>query len=58
MLFDIEIVKKLYEELPGKLKTARLRVGRPLTLTEKILYCHLTSPLKRDPYPRQDVRGF
>ncbi len=41
MAFDIEMIKKVYEELPGKIEAARKEAGRPLTLAEKILYAHL-----------------
>src|SRR4051812_16600255 len=41
MAFDIEMIRRVYEELPGKIETARTAVGRPLTLAEKILYAHL-----------------
>ena len=41
MAFDIEMIKKVYAELPGKIEAARNTVGRPLTLAEKILYAHL-----------------
>ncbi len=41
MAFDIEMIKKVYSELPGKIEAARKTVGRPLTLAEKILYSHL-----------------
>ncbi|MEJ7684837.1 MAG: aconitate hydratase [Segetibacter sp.] len=48
MAFDIEMIKKVYEELPGKIEAARKEAGRPLTLAEKILYAHLHTdmPLK------------
>ncbi|HRH03297.1 MAG TPA: aconitate hydratase [Bacteroidia bacterium] len=42
MAFDIEMIKNLYAQLGGKVEAARKVVGRPLTLTEKILYAHLT----------------
>ncbi len=42
MAFDIEMIKKVYAGFPGKVSAARKTVGRPLTLTEKILYAHLT----------------
>ena len=35
-----EQVKKLYESFSEKLKTARKRLNRPLTLAEKILWAH------------------
>ena len=38
MAFDIDMIKKVYEKLPSKIEAARKLVGRPLTLTEKILY--------------------
>lgn len=41
MAFDIEMIKKVYENMPGRVDKAREIVGRPLTLTEKILYNHL-----------------
>jgi aconitate hydratase len=41
MVFDLDMIKKVYAELPGKIAAARNVVGRPLTLTEKILYSHL-----------------
>jgi aconitate hydratase len=41
MAFDIEMIKKHYEALPGKVDNARKLLGRPLTLSEKILYAHL-----------------
>jgi len=36
-----ENVKKFYESMTEKLKRYRTALGRPLTLAEKILYCHL-----------------
>ncbi|MDQ6527567.1 aconitate hydratase [Flavobacterium sp. LHD-85] len=41
MAFDIEMIKKVYENMPARVDKAREIVGRPLTLTEKILYNHL-----------------
>jgi len=49
MAFDIDMIKAHYESLPAKVEAARKELGRPLTLTEKILYAHLhkESPLKK-----------
>ena len=44
MVFDLDLIKKLYAELPEKVNQARTLVGRPLTLSEKILYSHLYNP--------------
>lgn len=47
MIFDFEMIEKFYRELPGKISVARIVTGRPLTLTEKILYGHLSEPLNK-----------
>ena len=41
MVFDIEMIKKVYAQIPERVDKARQVVGRPLTLAEKILYTHL-----------------
>jgi len=43
MVFDLDLIKKVYKEMPGKVAAARKLLGRPLTLSEKILYSHLTN---------------
>lgn len=40
MAFDIEMIRKIYGQLPGKVAAARTMLGRPLTLAEKVLYAH------------------
>jgi aconitate hydratase len=42
MAFDIEMIKEVYAQIPSRIAAARKVVGKPLTLTEKILYAHLT----------------
>ena len=41
MAFDIEMIKKVYGTMAHRIDKARELVGRPLTLSEKILYSHL-----------------
>ena len=41
MIFDFEMIKTFYRDLPGKISGIRKALGRPLTLSEKILYSHL-----------------
>ncbi len=41
MVFDLEMIRKKYAEIPGRVEAARNVLKRPLTLTEKILYSHL-----------------
>ena len=52
MAFDIEMIKAVYERLPAKVEAARKLVGRPLTLTEKILYAHLHTNQKAKNFGR------
>ena len=52
MLFDLDMMKKVYERLQVKLADTRALLNRPLTLTEKILYAHLVN------FPKKElVRG-
>ncbi len=41
MAFDIDMIKKVYSNFGSRIAAARTAVGKPLTLTEKILYAHL-----------------
>lgn len=52
MAFDIEMIKEVYKNLPAKVEAARKIVGRPLTLTEKILYSHLHIDQKSENFAR------
>ena len=52
MAFDIEMIKRVYAELPEKIAKARELLGRPMTYTEKILYAHLAEPLPQEAFER------
>ena len=41
MVFDIEMIKKVYQTISQRVEKARALNERPLTLSEKILYSHL-----------------
>ena len=41
MAFDIEMIQKVYSHFPARVEAAKKLLGKPLTLTEKILYSHL-----------------
>jgi len=59
MLFDIDLVRKVYSALPSKIEKARNSVNRPLTLSEKILFSHLWDELPAKPYGRgEDYVNF
>ena len=52
MAFDFDMIKTVYQNLPQKIAAARKILGRPLTLTEKILYSHLTGGIAGSAYER------
>jgi aconitate hydratase len=41
MAFDIDMIKGVYANMAKRVDEARNIVGKPLTLSEKILYSHL-----------------
>jgi len=41
MAFDLDLIQSVYQRMPERVAAARQLLGRPLTLTEKILYSHL-----------------
>ena len=41
MIFDIDMIKRVYSQMAERVDTARVLVKKPLTLAEKILYSHL-----------------
>ena len=41
MVFDLDMIKAFYAGYEAKVNAARVVLGRPLTLSEKILYAHL-----------------
>lgn len=42
MVFDLEMIKAVYQKYPERVEAARKVLGKPLTLSEKILYTHLS----------------
>ncbi len=50
MIFDLDMIKKVYTEFPGKVDKAKALLNRPLTLAEKILFAHL--------HESQDLQNF
>src|SRR6187200_3419604 len=51
-MFDLEMIKNLYANFGDRVAAGRKAVGRPLTLTEKILYAHLWQGNATDAYDR------
>ena len=52
MAFDIEMIKKVYANMPARIEAARKTLGKPLTLAEKILYSHLDASFQVKDYAR------
>jgi aconitate hydratase len=50
MAFDIEMIKNTYSRMGARIDAAKKIVGKPLTLTEKILYSHL--------WEQKDLKAF
>jgi aconitate hydratase len=50
MAFDIEMIKNTYSRMGARIDAAKKVVGKPLTLTEKILYSHL--------WEQKDLKAF
>ena len=51
-MFDFNIIKDIYEKIPTRVSYARNALGRPLTLSEKILYSHLYITEELNSYSR------
>lgn len=49
-MFDLEMIKKVYGNYTPKMEKIREVLNRPLTLTEKVLYTHLSE--------EQEIRDF
>ncbi len=53
MAFDIDMIQRVYANLGERVEAARQAVGKPLTLSEKILYSHLFAGTGSSPRPTQ-----
>ena len=52
MVFDEEMIQRIYASLPEKIALVKNKLQRPLTLTEKILYSHLAANEPLENYNR------
>ncbi len=52
MVFDLDMVTEFYSKYATKVAAARDFLGRPLTLSEKILYAHLWEELPKKAFER------
>lgn len=56
MIQDLQMMKRVYNNMSSRLQTARQVLNRPLTLTEKILYSHLAP--SNDSFKPELAQGF
>ncbi|HRY99796.1 MAG TPA: aconitate hydratase, partial [Bacteroidales bacterium] len=52
MIFDLDLIRRTYECFPERVGAARRLLGRPLTLSEKVLYAHLSDALPATAFVR------
>ena len=52
MIFNFEMIRAFYNEMPARISETRKKLGRPLTLSEKILYSHLYDKTESGSYKR------
>ncbi len=58
MTMDFDMIQRRYAALPGLVEAGRRLMGRPLTLTEKILLAHLDGELAEPPVRRKSYVDF
>lgn len=59
MIFDEKMIREVYELLPQKINKVKETLRKPLTLTEKILYTHLSEGQELKEYTRgEDYVNF
>ncbi len=51
-VFDLDMIKAVYDRIPKRLEAARKVVNKPLTLSEKILYSHLWDGEAKEAFTR------
>jgi len=52
MAFDINMIRNVYNTMGARIEKARELIGKPLTLSEKILYSHLTEGMPSEVFER------
>jgi len=53
MAFDFDMIQEVYARMPERVDAARKLLGRPMTLSEKILYSHLYEGAPTQAFTRQ-----
>jgi aconitate hydratase len=58
MVFDLDLIKRIYAGMPSKIGAAKKITGNALTLSEKILYSHLYSETMQNYFRGKDYVNF
>ena len=58
MVFDLQMISGVYDRYEARVNAARQLLNRPLTLTEKILYTHLSEGMPSAAYERGQACQF
>ena len=59
MMFDFDRIQAVYGRMAARVEAARALLGRPMTLTEKVLYAHLWDELPAQAFVRgRDYADF
>ena len=58
MIFNIDMIEKFYSQLEHKIENVKRLIGRPLTLTDKILYSRLNSDVVKEFIKGNDYVNF
>ena len=58
MIFDLDLIKKVYGDFSVKIDEARKILGRPMCYAEKILYTHLFNPASKEYHKGKDFVDF
>ena len=51
-MFDLKMIKKCYDRMPDNVLMAKKKLGHPLSLTEKILFNHLSASNENQSFAR------
>ena len=57
-MFDLDLIRKVYESFAGRVDRAREVLGRPMTYSEKVLYAHLWNDRLQDYRRGEDYVDF
>jgi len=51
-MFDLDMIRDVYSKMSNRISAARIKINRPLTLAEKVLYSHLSEGMPDNEFVR------